>query len=111
VNLKQFKAEFQRQFDRDAALGLRVLKILGSYFRETTSPSLRRLDLEPLEEGKSHAAFNTDNKARQKEGFRRFCGNLLREKKYSEEKLVQLNRLKNFSTMSHTGHRSWCSGF
>jgi Nucleotidyl transferase AbiEii toxin, Type IV TA system len=38
VDLKQFKAEFERQFDRDQELGLRVREILDSYFRETTSP-------------------------------------------------------------------------
>ncbi len=31
---------FQQQFQADAELGLRVLKILGTYFRETTSPGL-----------------------------------------------------------------------
>ena len=37
---KQFKAEFERQFDRQPELGSRVRKILHDYFRETTSPGL-----------------------------------------------------------------------
>jgi hypothetical protein len=40
ADLKQFKAEFEHQFDRDPELGVRVNKILDSYFRETTSPGL-----------------------------------------------------------------------
>jgi hypothetical protein len=40
VDFKQFKAEFEHQFDRDPELGLRIRKILDSYFRETTSPGL-----------------------------------------------------------------------
>lgn len=38
VDLKRFKADFQQQFKEDTVLGLRVLRILGTYFRETTSP-------------------------------------------------------------------------
>ena len=34
-DLEQFKADFERQFHLDAALALRVFRILGSYFRET----------------------------------------------------------------------------
>lgn len=37
---KQFKTEFERQFDRQPELGSRVRKILHDYFRETTSPGL-----------------------------------------------------------------------
>jgi len=40
VDLKQFKADFEEQFKNDAVLGVRVLKILGSCFRESTSPGL-----------------------------------------------------------------------
>ena len=40
TDLKQFKADFQQQFQTDADLGLRVLKILSTYFRETTSPGI-----------------------------------------------------------------------
>lgn len=39
-DLKRFKADFQQQFDRELRLGIRVLGILGSYFREDTSPGL-----------------------------------------------------------------------
>ena len=39
-DLEQFKADFERQFHLDAALALRVFRILGSYFRETTSPGI-----------------------------------------------------------------------
>lgn len=37
---QQFKNDFEQQFQRDAALGIRVLKILDGYFHETTSPGL-----------------------------------------------------------------------
>jgi nucleotidyltransferase AbiEii toxin of type IV toxin-antitoxin system len=37
---QQFKNDFEQQFQRDAALGIRVLKILDGYFRGTTSPGL-----------------------------------------------------------------------
>ena len=40
VDLKQFKADLQRQFRADSVLGLRVTRIMRSYFRETTSPGL-----------------------------------------------------------------------
>ena len=40
VDADKFKTDFQQQFQADAELGLRVLKILGTYFRETTSPGL-----------------------------------------------------------------------
>jgi len=40
ADLNQFKGEFQRQFRTDAALGLRIFKILGRHFRETTSPGI-----------------------------------------------------------------------
>jgi nucleotidyltransferase AbiEii toxin of type IV toxin-antitoxin system len=39
-DLKKFRTDFQQQFQADAVVGLRVLRILGSYFRETTSPGL-----------------------------------------------------------------------
>ncbi|PYV70885.1 MAG: hypothetical protein DMG97_17880 [Acidobacteria bacterium] len=39
-DLKKFKADFQEQFQANAVLGLRVFRILGSYFRESTSPGL-----------------------------------------------------------------------
>jgi antirestriction protein len=38
----KFKTDLQQQFQADAELGLRVLKILGTYFREITGPSLVR---------------------------------------------------------------------
>jgi hypothetical protein len=40
MDLKRFKADFQRQFEADKVLGLRILKILGTYFRENTAPGL-----------------------------------------------------------------------
>ena len=40
MDSNRFKEDFQQQFKSDAALGLRVVKILGSYFRETTSPGM-----------------------------------------------------------------------
>ena len=40
IDLEQFKTEFEHQFDRDPELGLRVCKILDSYFRGTTSRGL-----------------------------------------------------------------------
>lgn len=40
MDQEQFKNDFERQFQLDAAVGIRVLKILDRYFRETTSPAL-----------------------------------------------------------------------
>jgi hypothetical protein len=40
IESEQFETEFERQFDRDPELGLRVSKVLHDYFRETTSPGL-----------------------------------------------------------------------
>ncbi|MGH9555227.1 MAG: hypothetical protein ACRD2Y_05335, partial [Terriglobales bacterium] len=40
IDLKQFKTDFQQQFRADIVLGSRVLNILGTYFREGTSPGL-----------------------------------------------------------------------
>jgi nucleotidyltransferase AbiEii toxin of type IV toxin-antitoxin system len=40
ADLKHFKENFEKQFQRDAALGIRVLNILNGYFRENTSPGL-----------------------------------------------------------------------
>lgn len=40
TDLKQFKEDFEKQFQRDPALGMRVLDILNGYFRENTSPGL-----------------------------------------------------------------------
>ena len=40
TDLKQFKADFEQQFRTEADLGLRVLKILSTCFRETTSPGI-----------------------------------------------------------------------
>ena len=40
VDLKQFKADFERQFEREPELGLRVWGILDDYFHKTTSPGL-----------------------------------------------------------------------
>src|SRR5215472_2854062 len=37
-NMEKFKGDFEQQFHADAVLGLRVLKILEAYFRESTSP-------------------------------------------------------------------------
>jgi hypothetical protein len=39
-DMHKFKGDFEQQFHTDAALGLRVLKILEAYFRESTSPGL-----------------------------------------------------------------------
>lgn len=40
MDVNQFKKHFQQQFQPDPGLGLRVHKILGTYFRENTSPGL-----------------------------------------------------------------------
>jgi hypothetical protein len=40
IDQEQFKNDFEQQFQRDPALGVRVLKILDGYFHETTSPGL-----------------------------------------------------------------------
>jgi hypothetical protein len=40
LDQEQFKKDFERQFQEDAGLGIRVLKILDGYFRESTSPGL-----------------------------------------------------------------------
>ncbi|HEV2961200.1 MAG TPA: nucleotidyl transferase AbiEii/AbiGii toxin family protein [Candidatus Angelobacter sp.] len=40
ADLQKFRANFENQFRLDPALGLRVLKILASYFQEETSPGL-----------------------------------------------------------------------
>jgi hypothetical protein len=45
---------------------------------------------------KEHSGFNVRNKARQIEGFRRFCSNLAQDKRYSQEKLLHLSRLARF---------------
>jgi hypothetical protein len=38
ADMKGFQQEFENQFSADAALGLRVLRILDGYFRTSTSP-------------------------------------------------------------------------
>jgi hypothetical protein len=38
--MRGFRQNFENQFSADAALGLRVLRILDSYFRTSTSPGL-----------------------------------------------------------------------
>jgi Nucleotidyltransferase len=38
AEMKGFRQEFENQFSADAALGLRVLRILDGYFRTSTSP-------------------------------------------------------------------------
>jgi len=38
VDPRQFRLDFERQFDADRTLGLQVVRILISYFRERTSP-------------------------------------------------------------------------
>ncbi len=40
AELDQFRKNFENQFRQDLPLGVRVLKILGSYFRDDTSPGL-----------------------------------------------------------------------
>lgn len=40
TDLTQFKEDLEKQFQRDPALGMRVLEILNWYFRENTSPGL-----------------------------------------------------------------------
>lgn len=40
TDLKQFKEDFEKQFQRDQALGVRILEILDQYFRKNTSPGL-----------------------------------------------------------------------
>lgn len=40
LDQEQFKNDFERQFHGDAGLGIRVLRILDGYFRESTSPGL-----------------------------------------------------------------------
>jgi hypothetical protein len=39
-DINEFKGDFEQQFHTDAVLGLRVLKILEAYFRESISPGL-----------------------------------------------------------------------
>lgn len=38
--MRRFKADFERQFSSDPDLRSRVEKILGTYFRDSTSPGL-----------------------------------------------------------------------
>jgi len=57
---------------------------------------LREKVTQKIADRKNHSGFNVRNKARQIEGFRRFCSNLLQEKSYSEEKLLHLSRLASF---------------
>ena len=40
TDLKQFKEDFEKQFQRNPGLGMRVIEILNRYFRENTSPGL-----------------------------------------------------------------------
>jgi hypothetical protein len=40
LDRNKFKGDFERQFHTDAVLGLRVLKILDAYFRDSTSSGL-----------------------------------------------------------------------
>lgn len=58
--------------------------------------SLKQKVEQKIGDRKRHHGFNVRGKALQREGFRRFCTNLLDAKKYSEEKLIQLNRLFHF---------------
>ena len=58
--------------------------------------SLREKVEQKIADRKNHSGFNVRNEARQIEGFRRFCSNLVEEKSYSEEKLLHLSRLARF---------------
>lgn len=58
--------------------------------------SLREKVEEKIADRKDRSGFNIRNKARQVEGFRRFCSNLVQEKSYSQEKLLHLCRLARF---------------
>jgi len=40
ADLEEFRGSFENQFRQDLALGVRVMKILASYFRNDTSPGL-----------------------------------------------------------------------
>jgi hypothetical protein len=58
---------------------------------------LREKVEQKIADRQNHAGFNVRSKARQIEGFRRFCSNLVQEKSYSQEKLLHLSRLARFS--------------
>ena len=58
--------------------------------------SLREKVEQKIADRKNHSGFNVRNKARQIDGFRRFCSNLVQEKSYSQEKLLHLSRLARF---------------
>jgi hypothetical protein len=77
----------------------------GQLFRKSLSKkkllklgvvSLRERVKQKIADRKDHSGFNVRNKARQIEGFRRFCSNLVQEKSYSQEKLLHLSRLACF---------------
>jgi hypothetical protein len=58
---------------------------------------LREKVEQKIADRQNHAGFNVRSKARQIEGFRRFCSNLVQEKSYSQEKMLHLSRLARFS--------------
>jgi hypothetical protein len=58
--------------------------------------SLREKVEQKITDRQDHSGFNVRNKARQFDGFRRFCSNLVQEKSYSQEKLLHLGRLARF---------------
>jgi hypothetical protein len=58
--------------------------------------SLREKVEQKIADRNNHSGFNVRNEARQIEGFRRFCSNLVQEKSYSQEKLLHLSRLARF---------------
>jgi hypothetical protein len=64
--------------------------------RKTGVVSLREKVEQKMADRKNHSGFNVRNKARQIEGFRRFCSNLVQEKTYSQEKVLHLSRLARF---------------
>jgi hypothetical protein len=58
--------------------------------------SLQEKVEQKMADRQNHSGFNVCNKARQIEGFRRFCSDLVQEKSYSQEKLLHLSRLVRF---------------
>lgn len=64
--------------------------------RKTGVVSLREKVEQKITDRRDHSGFNVRNKAREIEGFRRYCSNLVQEKNYSEKNLLQLSRLAGF---------------
>lgn len=68
----------------------------GKRLRKTGVVKLRQKVEQKIEDRRNHAAFNLRKRVQQIESFRRFCRNLLQGKTYSEEKMLQVDRLAQF---------------